>query len=78
MKYPDLFTELRYKSHEILDLLIQNKISVAEIKISELTKLLNELILISKDKGTLKVLNHYKILMRQMKLKIATLKNSIN
>ncbi len=78
MKYPDLFTELRYKSNEILDLLIQNKISVAEIKVSELTKLLNELILISKDKGTLKVLNHYKILMRQMKLKIATLKNSIN
>jgi hypothetical protein len=74
----NLFSELKIKSQEIIDLIALKKVFQAQAKLSEVTAVVNDLIDFSTTNEELQELSRYQILLNHLQLKIQTLKTSLN
>jgi hypothetical protein len=74
----NLFSELKIKLQEIIDLIALKKVFQAQAKLSEVTEEVNDLIDFSTTKEELQELSRYQILLNHLQLKIKALKTSLN
>lgn len=70
--------ELKIKYQEVIDLIAQKKVSEAELKLSEATENVNELIDFATSDKELQELSPFQILTNHLQLKIDVLKTSLN
>lgn len=69
---------LKIKYQEVIDLIAQKKAIEADLKLSELTEKVNDLIDFATSDSDLKELSSFQILSNHLQLKIDLLKTSLN
>lgn len=70
--------ELKLKFQGIIDLIAHKKVSEAEIKLSEVSENVNDLIDFAKSDKELQELSPFQVLTKHLQLKIDVLKTSLN
>lgn len=70
--------ELKAKFQEIIDLIAQKKVAEAEVKLTEVTDHVNDLIDFATTDKELQELSPYQVLLNHLQLKIDILNTSLN